>query len=119
MENESCRVCGGDGRIANAFGGSEKTCPSCRGSGRRSIEPLFRDVTQPKESHHKPTNRAVPVEKRTTPSSAGGAELASEVQRSGLPDDTKKRLVREIIEYEETHETCTKSFIRKVKKQLG
>jgi hypothetical protein len=59
------------------------------------------------------------VEKRTTPSSVGGNQLAVEVQRSRLPDDTKKRLVREIIEYEETHETCTKTFIRKVKKQLG
>jgi hypothetical protein len=118
MDSDLCRVCGGDGRIANSFGGSEKTCPSCRGSGRRSVEPLFRDVTKTKEAHHLPTNRVIKVEKPTWPSSAGGAVLAEEVRSSGLPDDTKTRLVREIIEYEETHGTCTKTFTRKIKKQL-
>jgi hypothetical protein len=118
MESESCRVCGGDGRIANSFGGSEKTCPSCRGSGRRSVEPLFRDVTKTKESHHLPTNRAARVEKPIWPSSPDGVLLATEVRGSRLPDDTKSRLIREIIEYEASHGHCTKTFLRKVKKEL-
>jgi hypothetical protein len=79
---------------------------------------LFRDVTKTKESHHRPTNRVVKVEKPTWPSSAGGAALAIEVRDSGLADETKTRLIREIIEYEESHGTCTKTFVRKVKKQL-
>lgn len=119
MEMDSCRVCGGDGRITNSFGGGSKSCPSCHGSGRRSNEPLFRDVTKTKESHHKPTNRVARVEKQTTPSSAGGLALAEEIRRSTLPEEARSRLVREIIEHEETHGTCTKTFVRKVRKQLG
>ena len=120
MESESCRVCGGDGRITNSFGGSSKTCPSCHGTGRRSNEPLFRDVTRTKPSHHRPTNGApVREEKPTWPSTAAGTQLATLVKASALAEDTKTRIVREIIEYEGTHGSCTKTFTRKVKKQLG
>src|SRR5512145_840168 len=35
MEIESCQVCGGDGRVGNAFGGETARCPACRGTGRR------------------------------------------------------------------------------------
>lgn len=118
MELESCRVCGGDGRIANSFGGSSKTCPSCRGTGRRSNEPLFHDVTKTKASHHRPSNREVRVEKPTWPSSSSGVQLATEVRGSSLSEETKARLVRDIIEYESTHGSCTKTFMRKVKKEL-
>jgi hypothetical protein len=40
------------------------------------------------------------------------------VQASGCSDDTKARLVREIIEYEGSHGSCTKTFTRKVRKQI-
>jgi hypothetical protein len=33
-------------------------------------------------------------------------------------DDTKARLIREIIEYEGSHGRCTQTFIKKVRKQV-
>jgi hypothetical protein len=48
-----------------------------------------------------------------------GTQLATLVKASALAEDTKTRIVREIIEYEGTHGSCTKTFTRKVKKQLG
>ncbi len=118
MESESCRVCGGDGRITNSFGGGSKTCPSCHGTGRRSHEPLFRDVTRTKPSHHQPTNRIAREEKPTWPGTSAGVQLATLVKNSALAEDTKTRLVREIIEYETSHGSCTKTFERKIRKQL-
>ena len=49
---------------------------------------------------------------------ASGAALATSVKNSGLAEDTKARLVREIIEYEASHGSCTKTFERKIRKQL-
>lgn len=113
-------MCGGDGRVSNAFGGSSTTCPSCRGSGRRSEEALWHDVTKTKASHHLPTNRNAPPEaKATWPSSASGILLATEVKRSNLAETVKDRLVREILDHEITHGHCTKTFERKLKKQLS
>lgn len=83
------------------------------------MEPLWHDVTKTKASHHQPTNRVVREERPTWPSTSGGALLATEIKSSALPEETKARLVREVIEHEATHETCTKTFVRKVKKQLG
>ena len=55
MEGETCRVCGGDGRIGNALGRSTATCPGCHGSGRRAEESArFHDVTKTKPSHYRP-----------------------------------------------------------------
>ncbi len=46
-------------------------------------------------------------------------ELATEVQDcASCSNETKARLVREIIEYEESHGQCTKTFVRKVRKQI-
>lgn len=102
----------------NSFGGSTKTCPACRGTGRRSFEPLLRDVTKTKPSHYAKT-RSAPVEKPTWPSTGDGAKLASEVRDCPyLSSDTKTRLVREIIEYEGSHGVCTQTFSRKIRKQL-
>jgi hypothetical protein len=115
---ESCRVCGGDGRIANSFGGSSKTCPACHGNGRRVEEPLFRDVTKTKPSHHVSASKAAVPAKATWPTTHDGTTLANEVKASGLSDDTKARLVREIIEYEGSHGKCTQTFTKKVRKQL-
>lgn len=115
---ESCRVCGGDGRIANSFGGGSKTCPACHGTGRRVEEPLFRDVTKTKPSHHAAASKAPAPVKATWPSTHDGTTLAAEVNASGLPAEAKARLVREIIEYEGTHGKCTQTFTKKVRKQL-
>jgi hypothetical protein len=115
---ESCRVCGGDGRIANSFGGGSKTCPSCHGTGRRVEEPLFRDVTKTKSSHYGNQAKAAVPAKATWPTTHDGVTLANEVKASGIPEDAKARLVREIIEYEGTHGKCTQTFTKKVRKQI-
>lgn len=116
MERESCRICGGDGRVSNAFGGSSATCPGCHGTGRRTVGELFHDVTKTKPSHHAPTKAA--AVKVTEPTTFEGAALGREVKSSGLGDDAKARLIREIIEYETTHGKCTQTFTKKIRKHL-
>jgi hypothetical protein len=111
-------VCSGDGRIQNAWGQVAR-CPSCHGSGRRLQETGFHDVTKTKESHHRPANRPEVVEKQTWPSTAAGAQLATEIKNSpALSADTKAKLTREIIDHETTHGQCTKTFLKKVRKNL-
>jgi len=114
---ESCRVCGGDGRIDNSFGNVAK-CPSCHGSGKRSKDTGFHDVTKTKPSHHLPTNRAGVVEKQTWPSTAMGGALATEIKASALSEDAKAKLTREIIDYEGSHGLCTQTFLKKIRKQF-
>lgn len=114
---ESCRVCGGDGRIANSFGGGSKTCPACHGTGRRVEEPLIRDVTKTKPSHHGIPSKANAV-KATAPTTFEGTALANDVNASALSAEAKARLVREIIDYEGSHGKCTQTFIRKMRKQI-
>jgi len=115
---ESCRVCGGDGRIDNSFGNVAK-CPSCHGSGKRSQDTGFHDVTKTKPSHHHPTNRAGVVEKQTWPSTAAGAQLATEIRDcASVSADVKAKLTREIIEHEASHGLCTQTFLKKVRKQV-
>ena len=115
---ETCQICGGEGHINNSFGSVAK-CPSCHGSGKRSKDTGFHDVTKTKPSHHLPTNRAGVVEKQTWPSTAMGAQLATEIRDSAsLSVDTKARLTREIIEHEATHGLCTQTFLKKVRKQV-
>jgi hypothetical protein len=115
---ESCSMCGGDGRISNAMGGSDKTCPSCHGTGRRMEDEGFRDVTKTKPSHHRPTNRTGAPVKATWPSTATGSKLAAEVRDSACSEQLKARLTTEIMEYETSHGTCTQTFIKKIRKQL-
>jgi hypothetical protein len=115
---ETCRICGGDGRIDNSFGNVAK-CPSCHGSGKRSKDTGFHDVTKTKPSHHLPSNRAGGVEKQTWPSTPTGAQLATEIRDCAtLSADVKARLTREIIEHEGTHGACTQTFLKKVRKQF-
>jgi RecJ-like exonuclease len=117
---ETCSVCGGDGRIGNAFGGSTTTCPACHGTGRRGENVLFRDVTKTKPSHYRQATQAREVEKTQWPTTFEGDQLAKAVQASSsLSSDVKDRLVREILEYEGSHGKLTKTFTRKVRKQLG
>ncbi|WP_437289565.1 molecular chaperone DnaJ [Sorangium sp. So ce406] len=115
---ETCGICGGDGRIANSFGNTT-TCPSCHGSGRRSDEGGFRDVTKTKASHHRPTNVAAVVAKQTWPATREGGQLANEVRAcSTVSNETKAKLTREIIEHEGSHGTCTQTFLKKIRKQI-
>lgn len=107
----------GDGRISNAFGGSPATCPSCHGTGRRSTDGGYRDVTKTKPSHHqKPLAASV---KQTWPTTAEGIVLATEVRDSGLVSaDSKTRLIQEIMDHEASHGRCTTTFVKKVRKQV-
>lgn len=115
---ELCGVCGGDGRLENAWGQVAK-CPSCHGSGRRREDTGFHDVTKTKPAHHQPSNRAPVVEKQTWPATPDGALLAKEIRdATGLSADTKARLTREIIDHEATHGQCTKTFLKKIRKQF-
>jgi hypothetical protein len=118
MEGELCRMCGGDGRVGNALGGSSATCPSCHGSGRRAEAPYgFHDVTKTKPSHHRPAVAATPAGPRG-PATAEGTQLAREVSASAvLAEEAKTRLIAEIVNHESTHGRCTKTFIKKVRKQ--
>ena len=120
MASESCGVCGGDGRIGNTFG-LTTTCPGCHGSGHRSADRGFHDVTKTKPAHHRGSNGLVAtVEKQVWPSTTEGSKLASEIRDStSCPTDTKNRLTREIIEHEASHGLCTQTFLKKIRKQVG
>jgi len=118
MDIEPCRICGGDGRVSNSFGGSSTSCPSCHGTGRRVEEPLFRDVTKTKPSHHNQGNKSAAPAKSSTPTTASGMQLGREIGDSKLPDELKAKLIREIAEYEQSHGRCTDTFCKKIRKQL-
>ncbi|ABS27017.1 molecular chaperone DnaJ [Anaeromyxobacter sp. Fw109-5] len=117
MEVETCRMCGGDGRVGNALGGSSATCPSCHGSGRRAeASSGFHDVTKTKPSHYRPAAAVATGPK--VPATPEGMQLAREVNASTvLFADAKTRLIAEIVNHESTHGRCTKTFIKKVRKQ--
>jgi hypothetical protein len=118
MEGDHCSICGGEGRIENGFGRGT-ACPACHGSGRRNTEGSgLRDVTKTKPSHHRQTNKAEVAEKANWPSTFEGVQLATEVRDSpNCANETKSKLIREIIEYEGSHGRCTQTFIKKVRKQ--
>jgi hypothetical protein len=119
MEGETCGICGGDGRIGNAFGGSTTTCPGCHGTGRKSdTSSLFRDVTKTKPSHNKPAATTA-AEKPKWPTTFEGTRLATEVRDcASLAADTKARLIIEIMDYEASHGRCTQTFMKKIRKQV-
>lgn len=117
-EPELCGVCGGDGRLENAWGQVAK-CPSCHGNGRRREDAGFHDVTKTKPSHHQQSNRAPVAEKQVWPTTAAGEQLAKEVRDAPrLSADTKAKLTREIIDHEVSHGQCTKTFLKKIRKQF-
>jgi len=118
LMDETCRLCGGDGRIGNALGRSTATCPGCHGSGRRAdTSARFHDVTKTKASHYKPTVAEAPKGPRG-PATAEGAQLAREVSESVvLNAEAKARLLAEIINHESTHGRCTQTFMKKIRKQ--
>ena len=119
MEGEVCGICGGDGRIGSSLGGSMTTCPGCHGNGRKmDTSSLFRDVTKTKPSHHTPAATGGAKAERV-PTSFEGVQLAKAIRESGLAADAKTRLILEIVDHEATHGRCTKTFLKKVRKQIG
>lgn len=118
VNDETCAVCGGDRRITNSFG-VVASCPTCHGSGRRVETTGFRDVTKTKPSHYQPAPTKTVAAKTTWPTTHEGGKLATEVQAcAACTNDAKAKLVREIIDYEQSHGQCTQTFIKKVRKQL-
>ena len=119
MIGEPCRLCGGDGRIGNSLGRSTATCPGCHGSGRRDeTSSAFHDVTKTKPSHHRKEGGVAVVAGPRQPITSEGAQLALEVNASGLLADAKTRLIAGIMNHEETHGRCTKTFLKKIHKQV-
>jgi hypothetical protein len=120
MVGETCGVCGGDGQVSNSFGGGHKRCPGCNGTGRRLEDsPGLHDVTKTKPSHYRGANKVETPVKQTWPATFLGEQLAREVQASTATDDAvKARLIREIIDYESSHGTCTQTFTKKIRKQI-
>jgi DnaJ-class molecular chaperone len=121
MERDPCSICGGDGRISNAFGGSSATCPACHGSGRRADPEGFHDVTKTKPSHYETANTAEmgKKKKKDWPDTFGGIQLATEVRDSTIcEEELKAKLILDIIDYERTHPLMTKTFSRIIRKQL-
>jgi hypothetical protein len=117
MDGELCRLCGGDGRIGNALGHSSATCPGCHGSGRRAdTSSRFHDVTKTKPSHYR--SEVTTPKGPKGPATSEGVQLALEVSASVvLAEDAKARLLAEIVNHESTHGRCTKTFIKKIRKQ--
>jgi hypothetical protein len=117
MSDEPCGVCGGDRRIGNSFG-LTTTCPSCHGTGRRVETTGFHDVTKTKASHHRATNKAPVVAKTQWPVTPEGVRLATEVKAAACTDAAKTKLIQDIIEHEDSHGACTKTFAKKVRQQV-
>jgi hypothetical protein len=118
MSDEACGVCGGDRRIGNSFG-LTTTCPSCHGSGRRADSTGLHDVTKTKPSHYGPTNKVAVVAKAQWPATSEGGRLATDVKANpAFTDATKAKLVQDIIDHEDLHGLCTKTFVKKVRQQL-
>src|SRR5256886_2829271 len=117
MDGEPCRLCGRAGLIGNALGGSSATCPGGHGAGRRAETSFgFHDVTKTKPSHHRPAVATSTGPKG--PTTSEGVQLALEVSASAvLAEDAKTRLLAEIVNHESTHGRCTRTFMKKVRKQ--
>ena len=79
----------------------------------------MRDVTKTKASHYRQPNKGQAEPKQQWPVTFEGGQLATEVKNSAAcSSETKARLIREIMEYEGSHGTCTQTFIKKVRKQI-
>jgi hypothetical protein len=76
-------------------------------------------VTKTKPSHHRQPNKVEAAAKQTWPTTFEGGQLATEVRASAIvSNDTKARLILEIIEHETSHAACTQTFIKKIRKQV-
>jgi hypothetical protein len=79
----------------------------------------MRDVTKTKPSHHRGASAAEAAKKPGAPTTFEGIRLAGEVAASqSVSSETKVKLTREIVEYETTHGSCTKTFMKKIRKQV-
>jgi RecJ-like exonuclease len=118
MQGDVCPICAGDGRIDGAWGRTT-VCPACNGTGRRpEYEELIRNPTKTSGRRYAQTNKPV-AEKQTWPSTSEGKQLATEVRDCPTcPEETKTRLIQQIIEYEGSHGRCTKTFTKKLRRQL-
>jgi hypothetical protein len=77
----------------------------------------FHDVTKTKPSHYHPV--VAPPAGPRVPVTPEGSKLAAEVTASAtVSADAKTRLISEIVNHESTHGLCTKTFIKKLRKQL-
>jgi hypothetical protein len=77
-----------------------------------------RDVTKTKPSHYRSDPKVAAV-KAQWPATFEGAKLATEVRdNASCSADVKARIIRDIIEYEGSHGSCTQTFQRKVRKLL-
>ena len=116
---EPCNLCGGDGRISNAFGGGGATCPGCHGSGRRAPPEGFHDVTKTKPSHHLTAKqKQTATVKSQRPHTFAGEALAKEIDESSSSAVAKARMIRETMDHEDTHGQCTQTFIKKIRKVI-
>ena len=92
MAGETCGICGGDGRIGNAFG-LTTTCPGCHGSGKRSSETEgFRDVTKTKPA--RPSSTAASSKPGRRLSKADSSRPRSKTARRARPKPRPNSFVR-------------------------
>ena len=76
-------------------------------------------MTKTKPSHHRQANKVAVAEKQTWPATFEGGQLATEVRDcASATADTKAKLIREIIDYEQSHGQCTQTFTKKIRKQV-
>jgi hypothetical protein len=79
----------------------------------------FHDVTKTKASHHKPAAKPAGASKDAWPTTPSGQLLANEVRDSPTCSaEVKARLIREIIDHEDSHGLCTQTFTKKIRKQV-
>jgi hypothetical protein len=77
-----------------------------------------RDVTKTKPSHYRTDAKSAPV-KTGWPITSEGGRLATEVRdNASCTAEVKARIIRDIIEHEGNHGSCTQTFQKKVRRQL-
>jgi hypothetical protein len=79
-------------------------------------------VTKTKPSHYRTAANKKPEAGPAAPSgprSPEGIRLAGEIRDcTTIAGDVRERLTREIVAYESSHGFCTKTFAKKIRKQL-
>lgn len=75
-------------------------------------------MTKTKPSHYQ-TGAKATVAKTQWPITFEGGRLATEVRDSAsCTTEVKARMIRDIIEHEDSHGNCTQTFLKKVRRQL-
>jgi hypothetical protein len=79
----------------------------------------MRDVTKTKPSHQRTAKEVAAAKGPQVPTTFEGVKLANEVTaNAALTDAVKAKIVREIVEHESSHGSCTQTFLKKVRKQV-